>query len=70
MKITGVIIIIIIWSYFRAVPEAYGSFQARGRIRDTAASQYHSHSNMGSELQELIIIKCSEECLALSKGSI
>ena len=28
---------------------AYGSSQARGRIRAAAASLWHSHSNMGSE---------------------
>ena len=34
---------------FRAAPEAYGASQARGLIRATAASLYHSHSNSGSE---------------------
>ena len=33
---------------FRATPEAYGSFQARGRIGATAAG--HSHSLTGPEL--------------------
>ena len=33
-----------------AVPEAYGSFQARGQIRATAAGLRHSHRNWGSEL--------------------
>ena len=32
---------------FRAM--AYGSSQARGQIGATAASLYHSHSNVGSE---------------------
>ena len=32
------------------VPVAYGSFQARGQIRATAAGLHHSHSNMGSKL--------------------
>ena len=34
---------------FRAIPMAYGGSQARGRIRDAAASLHHSHSNAGSE---------------------
>ena len=34
---------------FRAKPEAYGSSQARGPIRATAAGHSHSHSNLGSE---------------------
>ena len=37
------------FAFFRAEPEAYGSFQARGQIGATAASLYHSHSNTGSE---------------------
>ena len=28
---------------------AYGSFQARGQIRDVAAGLHHSHSNVGYE---------------------
>lgn len=36
---------------FRAVPLAYGSCQARGRIRATAAGPYHSHSNVRSKLR-------------------
>ena len=35
---------------FRAEPEVYGSFQARGQIRATLASLHHSHSNTGSKL--------------------
>ena len=35
--------------FFRAALAAYGSSQARGRIRATAAGLYHSHSNAGSE---------------------
>ena len=31
--------------FFRAVPTAYGSSQARGLIRAVATSLYHSHSN-------------------------
>ena len=34
---------------FRAIPMAYGGSQARGRIRTTAPSLHHRHSNMGSE---------------------
>ena len=43
----------IFWSFlsFSAVPTAYGSFQARGRIKAVATGLHHSHShsNMGSE---------------------
>ena len=35
---------------FRAVPAAYGSSQARGRIGAAAAGLRHRHSNAGSEL--------------------
>jgi len=35
--------------FFRAAPTAYGGSQARGRIRATADSLHHSHSNVGSE---------------------
>ena len=35
---------------FRAAPTAYGGSQARGPIRDVAASLHLSHSNVGSEL--------------------
>ena len=34
---------------FRAAPAAYRHSQARGLIRATAASLYHSHSNAGSK---------------------
>ena len=34
---------------YRAVPAAYGSSQARGRIRATAVGLYHSHSKSGSK---------------------
>ena len=37
------------FSPFWAVPIAYGGSQARGRIRDTAASLLHSHSNAGAQ---------------------
>ena len=36
--------------FFRAMHIAYGSSQARGRIRAIAASLYHSHNKAGSEL--------------------
>ena len=36
---------------FRVVPEAYGGFQARGRIGAVAADLCHSHSNPRSELR-------------------
>ena len=35
---------------FRATPEAYVGFQARGLIGATPAGLHHSHSNTGSEL--------------------
>ena len=35
---------------FRAIPAAYGSFQARGEIRGPSAGLSHSHSNNGSKL--------------------
>ena len=34
---------------FRAAPTAFGSSQAKGRIRAVAASLHHSHSDAGSE---------------------
>ena len=36
--------------FFRAIPTAYGSSQARSRIRAVAAGLHHSHSNARSEL--------------------
>ena len=41
------------FAFFRATPVAYGSSQARGRIRAVAASLHHSHSNVGSEHWDL-----------------
>ena len=35
--------------FFRAAPAAYGSSQARDRMKATAASLHHGHSNTGSE---------------------
>ena len=34
---------------FRAIPVAYGSFQARGQIGAAGANLCHSHGNSGSE---------------------
>ena len=36
---------------FKAVPAAYGGFQARGQIVVTAVSWHHSHSNAGPKLR-------------------
>ena len=35
--------------FLKAAPVAYGSSQAQGQIRATAAGLHHSHSNIGSE---------------------
>ena len=43
-------IIVFILIFFRAPHVAYGSSQARGLIRDTAAGLHHSHSNAGSKM--------------------
>ena len=43
------IYLFIYFCFFRAVPSAYGSFQAMGQFGAVAASLYHSHSNEGSE---------------------
>ena len=37
------------FGFFRAVPMAYRSTQARGRYGAAAAGLHHSHSNTGSE---------------------
>ena len=37
--------------FLRAPPVAYGSSQARDRIRAAVARLHHSHSNTGSELR-------------------
>ena len=39
-----------LFAFSRAAPEAYGGFQARGRIRAVAAGLHRSHSNAGSKL--------------------
>ena len=38
-----------VFCLFRTAPEAYGGYQARGLIRDVAASLRKSHSNTRSE---------------------
>ena len=38
------------FGFFRAMPAAYGSSQARGQIGATAAGLRHSHKNTGSKL--------------------
>ena len=37
--------VLVLFCFFRAAPVAYGSFQARGRIRAAGAGLHHSHSN-------------------------
>ena len=39
-----------LFGFFRAIPAAYGGFQARGQIGAAAASLGHGHSNTISEL--------------------
>ena len=41
----------IFFSYFRAVPTAYGSFRARGQMGAAAAGLCHSHSKTRSKLR-------------------
>ena len=36
--------------FFRAIPAAYESSQAKGRVRAKAAVLHHNHSNVGSKL--------------------
>ena len=43
---------------FRAIPAAYGSFQARGEIQGPSAGLSHSHSNNGSKLQLQPALPC------------
>ena len=38
-----------LFSFFRAAPEAYGDFQARGLIETIATGLHHNHSNEGSK---------------------
>ena len=42
-------IFILFYCLFTVTPTAYGSSQARGRLRTAAASLHHSHCNMESE---------------------
>ena len=49
-----------IFFFFRAVPVAYGSSQARGRMRAVAVSPTHSHSDAGSELH----MRCTPQFMA------
>ena len=44
------VLLLLLFSLFRAAPRAYGNSQARGQISATAASLHHSHSNKESEL--------------------
>ena len=39
----------LVFCLFRAAPEAYGGFQARGLIGAVAFGLHHSHSNVGSK---------------------
>ena len=50
----------VVVSLFRATPAAYGSAQARGRIRaTTAADLCLSHSNLGSEPARQPTLTCT-----------
>jgi len=49
MKFRKFFVCLFLFLLFRATPAAYGSSQARGRIRAAAPSLRHSHSNTGSE---------------------
>ena len=49
---SGLVDILFVCLFFRAAPAAYGSYQARGQIRATAASLYHS-SQQGQILNPL-----------------
>ena len=44
------LLLLLLFCFFRAAPVAYGSSQARGWIKPTAASLHHSHSNARSKL--------------------
>ena len=41
--------LLFVFFFFKATPEAYGSSWAKGQIRAGAAGLYHSHSNTRSE---------------------
>ena len=49
---SGLVDILFVCLFFRAAPAAYGSYQARGQIRATAASLHHS-SQQGQILNPL-----------------
>ena len=49
LRITVVEILFFLFLLFRAAPVPHGSFQARGRIRATAARLHCRHSSSGSE---------------------
>ena len=44
-----VVVFLILFCFFRAVPAAYGGSQARSRIKAAAAGPHPSHSNVGSK---------------------
>ena len=46
----GFVVVVLVCFVFRAASTAYGSSQARGRIRAIAAGLHHRHSNARSEL--------------------
>ena len=46
--------------FFRTVPVAYASFQARGLIGAAAAGLHHSHSNTGSKPHLQLTLQLSE----------
>ena len=43
------VLVFILFYFFRDTPAEHASSQARGRIRAAAAGLHHSHSNVGSE---------------------
>ena len=58
------------WLFLRGCTMAYGSSQARGRIRAVAAGLHHSHSNARSELHlwPTPQLKAMPDLNPLSKG--
>ena len=48
-QLYSISLFLVFLSFFRAVPEAYGDFQARGSIAVVATSLHQKHSNAGSE---------------------
>ena len=55
-----------LFAFFRAISMAYGGSQARGLIRDVAASHSHSHSNARSKLSSTYIHHSSWQCWDLN----